>query len=265
MTDRGAVRKVLETDRVWSAYALADLDPAHDDETVWHLAPDAVVLLYRGFRPPVLFAHGDPGQVRGLFHRIPAGEVEFGLMGSHRVLLEDRLHPRSERKVWRMVLKPEQYPGAGGEAERLTPDDLSAIEHLMDEHEDRPDAFSPVQLHDGTFYGIWQGDKLVSMAGTHVLSERMAVAAIGNVFTHPGHRGHGHGRATSAAVVEELMDRGLGTIVLNVAMDNRPALKLYESLGFFPFCGYYEGVGVLDPPPNDHQTRANGVSDVRTI
>ncbi len=265
MTDRQAVRTLLETDRVWCAYALADLDPAHAKDAVWHLATEAVVLQYQGFQPPVLFAHGDPAQVGRLFQRIPGGAVEFGLMGSHRVLLEDRLRPKHEKKVWRMVLQPESFPGGGQAAAPLGPDDLPAIRRLMDDYNDRPDAFSPQQLHDGAFFGIWRGDDLISMAGTHVVSEQMDVAAVGNVFTHPAHRGRGHARATSAAVVEELMARSLATIVLNVAMDNRPALKLYESLGFFPFCGYYEGIGELDPPPDHHKTQANGVNDVRTI
>jgi len=49
----------------------------------------------------------------------------------------------------------------------------------------------------------------------------------------------------SAAVVHELTERGIETIVLNVAMDNTAALHCYRDLGFMPFCGYYEGIGEL--------------------
>ncbi len=95
------------------------------------------------------------------------------------------------------------------------------------------------------FYGKWKDDRLIAVAGTHVLSELMDVAAVGNVFTDPDHRGHGHGRAVSAAVVAELLKRRLATIVLNVAQKNAAALKIYRGLGFWPVCGYHEGVGSI--------------------
>jgi len=53
---------------------------------------------------------------------------------------------------------------------------------------------------------------------------------------------------TTAAVVQSLLQRpGLRTIVLNVARENAAALRCYQRLGFWPFCGYHEGVGRLGP------------------
>jgi predicted GNAT family acetyltransferase len=76
-----------------------------------------------------------------------------------------------------------------------------------------------------------------------VESERRRLAAIGNVFTRPDRRGRGLAKRTTGAVASELLRRGTKTIVLNVAMDNDPAVRAYRALGFMPFCGYYEGVG----------------------
>lgn len=266
MSDRKEVRRILESDRIWCAYALADLDPAYAQDCEWHVADEALVLLYRGLEPPALFAHGDPEEVSELLGAIPGGQVQFGLMGTHRSLLGDRLHPFNEEKMWRMALKEDRFPGVGEESVRLGPDDLEEVVALYSDHPDRPDVFGPQQLERGVFYGRRLDEEgLVAVAGTHVISESMDVAAVGNVFTHPNHRSRGHGKTVSAAVVQELIDRGFGTIVLNVAMSNQPALSVYESLGFFPFCGYYEGVAQLDPPANSNPSEFNGVSHVERL
>ncbi|MDX1600894.1 MAG: GNAT family N-acetyltransferase [Anaerolineales bacterium] len=266
MNDQRKLRRILESDRIWCAYALADLDPAYAEHSEWHVAEEALVLLYRGLEPPALFAHGDPDGVAELLGSIPGGRVQFGLMGTHRALLRDRLHPFSEEKMWRMALKQDRFPGGGDDAVRLGAEDQNEIEALFGDHPDRPDAFGPQQLERGVFYGRRLAeDGLIAVAGTHVISETMDVAAVGNVFTHPKHRSRGYGKTVSAAVVQELLDRGFATIVLNVAMSNHPALSVYEALGFYPFCGYYEGVAQLNPPTKDNQTEFNGVSHVERL
>ena len=68
------IRDSLNTDRPWSAYALGDLAPALAGRTEWHLGPDgAILLLYRAFETPVLFALGAPEGVAPLLDEI-AGE-----------------------------------------------------------------------------------------------------------------------------------------------------------------------------------------------
>jgi predicted GNAT family acetyltransferase len=148
--------------------------------------------------------------------------------------------------MWRMVLKPEDFPGGEDQGcVALTRDDSDRLRDLFGEHPDRPDSFHPSQLDRGVFRAIAEGQELVAVAGTHVVSDWASVAAVGSVYTRPDRRGRGYGRKASAAVAADLLRRGIRTIVLNVAMDNAPALAVYRRLGFMPFCGYYEGVGVL--------------------
>jgi ribosomal protein S18 acetylase RimI-like enzyme len=71
------------------------------------------------------------------------------------------------------------------------------------------------------------------------------VAAVGNVFTDPAARGRGLGSRVTAAVVHELVEMKISTIVLNVAMHNQAAVRVYQKLGFWPYRGYYEGVALL--------------------
>jgi GNAT superfamily N-acetyltransferase len=258
--DLDEVAAALEADRVWCAYALADLDPPYAEHASWLLQDGAVVLRYVGFDPPILFAHGDPATVSRLFSDVAAGDYQFGLLGSHRAAIRDRLKPTVEAHMWRMVLRPEAFhPPPAGSVERLTRNDLPRLEALFAGAPSVPDAFHPSQLDSGCFFGISEGRDLVSVAGTHVYSIRRSVGAVGNVFTRADRRGRGLATRSTGAVTAELLGRGMKTIVLNVAMDNEPAVRAYRTLGFMPFCGYYEGVGRLLP------AAVEGNEDVRPV
>ncbi|MGH2627077.1 MAG: GNAT family N-acetyltransferase, partial [Anaerolineales bacterium] len=227
-------------------YALADLDPEHARYARWLTGEGALVLIYSGLTPPVLFAHGDPGAVFQLLAEAPPAQYQYTLLPTHRALLGRRLRPHKEMRMWRMALRPSDFrPEADPRAVRLEARELPEIEAMFAGHPDRPDAFHPRQLDQGTFYGIREAGVLAAVAGVHVRSLLAGVAAIGNVFTLPQARGRGLGGAVSSAVVADVLKVGVATIVLNVAMDNSPALRVYRRLGFMPFCGYYEGVGLL--------------------
>lgn len=244
--EEDSLRRALEQDRVWCAYALADLDPEHARYARWLRREGTVVLMYSGLEPPVLFAHGDPGAAMELLNEVPPAEYQYTLLPTHRARLGGRLRPRKEMRMWRMALRPSDYrPADAAGAVRLGGGDLLELEAMFEGHPDRPDAFHPRQLELGPFYGVRQSGVLVAIAGVHVLSLAAGVAAIGNVFTLPQARRRGLGGAVSSAVVTDLLKQGVNTVVLNVAMDNAPALRVYRRLGFLPFCGYYEGVGVL--------------------
>jgi len=238
------VRALLEQDRVWCAYALADLEPPFAEKATWLVGERALAMIFHGLTPPLLFIHGDPPEAGELAKGLAEGGYQYSLLGTHRNQLGSRLHSTSEVRMWRMVLRPSALPReAPLQAERLSLTDLPALTGLFADHPDRPDSFDPVQLDGGVFFGMRVGGRLVAAAGTHAVGKQASVAAIGNVFTHPDHRGKGLASQASSAVARALLKQGIETIVLNVAMDNEPALNLYRTLGFWPFCGYYEGVG----------------------
>jgi predicted GNAT family acetyltransferase len=106
-------------------------------------------------------------------------------------------------------------------------------------------AFAPYQLADGVFYGIEEGGRLVCVAGTHLVAPTEKIGAVGNVFTHPDHRRQGLAAACTSAVCAELLAGEL-TVVLNVGIENAPAMRLYRQLGFEKHCTYYETVAIVD-------------------
>ena len=108
-----------------------------------------------------------------------------------------------------------------------------------------PGATGARQLHERPFFGVWEGDELISVAGIHILSEWADVAAVGNIFTRPDQRGRGLGTRATAALIQDLLDSGFETIVLNVSTENQAAIRCYEKLGFVPHCQYHEGIGTL--------------------
>ena len=243
---RGQLRALLERDRIWSAYALADLDPKEDENSGWLFNQEAVVLIYRGLSPAVLFTAGEPRELQPLLVDIPPERYIYLLKTNHKELLATRLQIEFEEIMHRMILHPETFSGVpAGDVAALTSADQPAIETLFADHPDRPDAFHPRQLHDRPFWGIWEADQLVSVAGIHIISDWAGVAAVGNVFTRPDRRGRGLGTRATAALVQDLLDSGLKTVVLNVSIENQAAIRCYQKLGFEPHCQYHEGIGTL--------------------
>src|SRR5262245_11664945 len=73
VSDPAVIRALLETDRTWSAYPLGDLRPDHFRHCRWLRSlgdRPALLMLYRGFTPPVLFALGPSVAVEPLLEEL---------------------------------------------------------------------------------------------------------------------------------------------------------------------------------------------------
>lgn len=131
-----------------------------------------------------------------------------------------------------------QVPGA---PDQLIPLSADHAEEALALYSVEPDAafFQTSMLLDDTFVGVRSGDQLVAIAGTHVLSTRHDVAAIGAVFTHPEHRGQGLGAAVTAGAIHRIGDR-VSTVGLNCTEANVVARRIYTQMGFVQSLGYDE-------------------------
>lgn len=252
--DLQAVQRVLETDRVWSAFALADLEPGHAPHCEWRRpldGSDAVLLLYRAFDPPVLFLHGRPEHLRPVVCEIrsepriyPAVQVE-----AMDLVLELGYELKTEYRMLRMAFEPGRFcPPELGAVTRLGPGDHAALLALYEDGRpvgQAPPFFQARMLADGVYYGVRNGSSLIGVAGTHVVSRAQSVAAVGNVYTRRDSRGQGLGTRLTAAVVTELLRLQVRTIVLNVVESNASAIGIYERLGFLPYREFREGVAEM--------------------
>lgn len=206
---------------------------------------ESLVLLHREYSLPILFASGDGEAAARLMAGVEDREVSLQLQEPALAELRRRYVVR-EKAMWRMVLRREP-PAPSIAVARLGAGDAGAIERLYAdgaEVGESPDFFFPAMVGSGVFYGVWEGDALVAVAGTHMVVREERAAAIGNVYTHRGSRGRGLAGAVTSAVARELVGGGIETVVLNVVQQNAAAVRVYERLGFVRHCAYAEGSAV---------------------
>ena len=93
----------------------------------------------------------------------------------------------------------------------------------------RPGPFGPRTLELGEYFGLFDGSRLMAMAG-----ERMWTGShreISGVCTHPDFQGRGFARRLMAKLLRRQMQRN-ETPFLHVMRDNAGAHRLYERMGF---------------------------------
>jgi GNAT superfamily N-acetyltransferase len=247
LIDKAEILACLETDRLYAAYAIGDLEPELFAQCTWVGAEaagrlQALALHFRGLTPPALFLMGDTGGLQAILKSALCPErVYLTCRAEHLPMTRDFYTWRQATPMWRMVLRSGRFRPvpAEGDCVRLTPGHAAQLAELYALGGGA--AFSPAQVEHGVFYGILSGGQLVAVAGTHLVSATYGVAAVGNVFTHPRHRGQGYGTVTTSAVVADLLARGIRDVILNVSQSNVLAIHIYEKLGFERYCPFLEG------------------------
>ncbi len=245
LTDKARILTYLETDRLYAAYAIGDLEPRLFAQSTWVGAEDAdrlqaIALHFRGLKLPALFLMGDVNGLRAILENTRCPENAYiTCRTEHLAMTNDFYEWNRTIPMWRMVLETAKFEAIKGNCVRLTSAHSSQLTELYTLGGGI--GFSATQVQHGVFFGIFVERKLVAVAGTHLISANYGVAAVGNVFTHPEFRGQGYGTATSNAVVSEILEIGIPDIILNVAQDNSSAIRIYERLGFRNYCPFFEG------------------------
>jgi GNAT superfamily N-acetyltransferase len=256
ITNKSEILEFLETDRLYAAYAIGDLEPEFFEQCQWFGAVPstgeapgrlgALALRFAGLKPPALFLMGEAaGLVALLAQAALPGEVCLTCRQEHLRTAQDAYDLERPTPMWRMVLRQELFRPEKGRCVRLGPQDLARLEAFY--ATGGGEAYSPRQVEQGVFFGTEVKGQLVSVAGTHLVSQVHSIGAVGNVFTVPAWRGHNYAAITTSAVVCELLDHGIRTIVLNVSQANAEAIRVYERLGFECYCPFIEGLGVRRP------------------
>ena len=236
--DRYALEKYFRQNLPLHLYSLGDLDDFYWNRVSCYGIQNEkelqnITTFYRGEDLPVLLAFGelDPDYLKQLqillpdrfyAHLSPGLEVHFA----------DRYHIAEHGDHFKMSLAHFEaiLRVKTDNTFRLSKGDLPEINKLYQESYPK-NAFDPLMLESGQYIGVRIGGQLVSIAGIHTYSTRYRAAALGNITTHPEHRGRGYGTAATARLCL-LLRSAVDIIGLNVKCDNHRAISLYQHLGF---------------------------------
>jgi ribosomal protein S18 acetylase RimI-like enzyme len=95
----------------------------------------------------------------------------------------------------------------------------------------KPGPFISRTIDFGGYFGVFEGEKLISMAGKRLSPDPFV--EISAVCTHPDFLGKGLSAKVIQRVMEEIREDGK-TPFLHVYPENTPAIKVYSKLGFKP-------------------------------
>jgi GNAT superfamily N-acetyltransferase len=248
LVDKSKILAYLESDRLYAAYAVGDLEPDLFVHCEWFGAEQdgrlqALALHYSGLGFPIVFVMGDAGGLRAIFEdALYIEQAYFTCRHEHLGVMQD-LYNWEPIPMWRMVLQADRFQPVGGDCIPLTLDHGEQLTALYTHG--KGNAFDSKQVPGGAFHGVFENGRLVAAAGTHLISPTYGVAAVGNIFTHPDFRGCGRATAAASAVVTELLARGMHDIVLNVNQKNETPIRIYERLGFERYCPFFEGMAFV--------------------
>jgi ribosomal protein S18 acetylase RimI-like enzyme len=246
-TDRQLIRSFLERDRLFAAYALADLEDRDAGRAKWGIARAgedviSLVLEYGGPAPQPLFVAGRDDGVEAILRDVIRPAVAYiACLPANREAVERRyrLEPGPQMvRMWvdRTTFRDAFDPGV----ERLVPTDVGELNRLY--RLGFGSWLPPQAIAEGVYYGIRVNGRLVAAAGTHVIGRRARIAVVGNVLTQPEFRGRGYAEATTSAVTSQLLEF-CDHVVLNVRSDNPPALNAYRRLGYLEHVRFEERLG----------------------
>lgn len=238
--DDARLTPVLEPVRRWSAYALCDMDPPHRQYArfIGAVRDDRVVAVLLIYTPPgftSVLPSGAPDDIAAIMAQatdLPPAPLLI-VQRPNRAALESRYAIGRAWTMLRMAVQPvtlQPLPPVDAEVVALTAADLLAVQRLYAVWPDT--VFTPFMFEHGVYHGAYRNGELVAIAGTHAISARHQIAVIGNVFTHPDHRGRGLGTAVTGAVARALIEQGARDVALNVREDNLPAISAYRRIGF---------------------------------
>lgn len=244
LLDPASIRRLIEGDRAYAAYAIAQLDPLLYEANEWWLSSggggrQALVVHSTSGLGAALFAMGDPDALDAALSLHPGPRFTFGsLRLEHRAIAEKHYILSRPQLMTRMSVTRDTFVPVAGAAVRLGPADVSDVNKIYS-IDGGPTAYRPSHLEDGAYYGVYVGGRLVSIAGTHVVSRTERIAVVGNVFTHPTFRGQGHATIATSAVTADLL-KDCDPVVLTVESKNAAALAIYTKLGYEGVCTLHE-------------------------
>jgi ribosomal protein S18 acetylase RimI-like enzyme len=246
--DKKEIEPFLRRNVYLHIYGIGDLDDFFWPYTTWYAWKEdkeiqAIALLYSGRTFPVFVALSETDSmkhlVQSILHLLPC-RFHAHLSPGVEATLEEKYKMKSHGKHYKMALsdKSSLYDIDCSQVIHLQSNDLDEILQLYKEGYPG-NWFDTRMLETKQYFGIRRENRLVSIAGIHVYSEKYKVAALGNIVTHPDYRSDGLGKSVTAKLCQSL-SKQVDHIGLNVKSDNEIAISMYKRLGFEIIGSYWE-------------------------
>jgi ribosomal protein S18 acetylase RimI-like enzyme len=245
--DKDPILKFLKKNPGLYIYSIGDLDDFFWPKTIWYALTDSdeiksLALLYVGMDTPtlILLYEGEASFSHLLIEKIKPflpvkinAHLSEGLVdtfGRQNILNYYGLN-------YKMILNKVAYSPLDPDIRKLSPADLPQISELYSVSYPQ-NWFDSHMLETNKYYGYFKSGILIGIAGIHVYSEEYKVAGLGNIATHPDHRGKQIGYKLTSELCFDLQ-RNVDLIGLNVWSENEHAIKCYRKIGF-EIIGTYE-------------------------
>lgn len=234
--DPRAVEAALSEDRMYAAYALGHLEAGLFERSRFWIAdgPGGTgVVMHATAMGNTTVTVGAPGAIAAIASLHPGPRATYLSTASpgHAAALHDAYWIRDLLRMTRMSVTRGTFRMVDGTLRRLSGRDVNRINHLY-ATEGGPSHYSYDAIERAVYYGAFDGSRLVSVAGTHIVAPNQSLAIVGNVFTDAGYRGLGLATRVTGAVTQELFERGCAEVTLTVDPDNTPAVRAYSRLGY---------------------------------
>lgn len=236
--DRRAIDAALSEDRAYAAYALGHLESGLFEHARFWLAegdPGSAVVMHATAMGRTMFVGGDPAALDAILSLHPGPRTSYlsTCAAQHRPVLERTFALSDPLPMIRMSVTQSAFTPISGPLRRLGGDDVRTLNRLY-AIEAGTGYYSAEHVENGIYYGAFDGDHVVSVAGTHIVAPHVSIAVVGNVFTHPAYRGRGLAEQVTSGVTAELLGRGCALVALTVDPANAPAVHAYTRLGYEP-------------------------------
>jgi hypothetical protein len=246
--DDAVLRKALSAQRLWSAYAINDLQPPFRERSTFHYATEgkqwAIVLDYRTTTFSGLLPFGDPAGVAALL------EAQIDALPRNCIIPTDSAVMQEVLGRWYTLGKQEpmyrmaasranfNHYESGVTCDELGPASIGEISAFYTLN--NVPTFSPDQVHNGVYAGVRRHGVLVAVGGTHFVDAADKLAAVGNVYTDAMLRGNGYVRTIISWLTQAVLERGCDDVVLSVHQNDFGAQQMYEPLGFKHVTSFWE-------------------------
>ncbi len=254
VTDQHLLTDRLEENPLSCAYIIGHLEEGYQDFCTWYAAgpedePHTIVLVFSGHSIPALLCHGQTGaleQIFEAFHDKMPGRSLAQLQPHHVAAVDPFFSTEGLVPMLRMGLAATDFRAGDTDT---TSWEIQALSHrhtgmiiALYQHYYPDNWFEPAQLDSGHYCGIIKDGQLISVAGVHAVSPKGKLAVLGNIVTHPDHRGQGLSTACTSHLCTRLFEEDIEVLALNVRRQNRSAVRVYEKIGFRYHDTYLEGV-----------------------